>query len=113
MGVVPPDRTAVRRIDAAHPARKPVDLHGPVQPLPQLGVLDGDQLAKSFPLPAVLTPFRQPVRYPVPEVTAAPVGRHSGGLVQRFETSDECEQFELLTSNVWLAILDGQNPVPV
>ena len=103
----------MRSIDASHAKGKLMDLHGPVQPLPQFRVLYGNQLAKAFPLPAVVSPFRQPVGDAVPHVTTAPVSSYAGRLVQCLKPPNEREQLELLALHVRFAILNGQHPMPI
>jgi hypothetical protein len=60
----------MRGIDAVGAAINLMKLHGPVNTLPQIEVLDRDHLSEALPPPAVLAPFDNPMAYPFSDVTA-------------------------------------------
>lgn len=78
-----------------HPPIAAIDLmesHGPVDPLPQIGIGDRYHVAKELPSPVVLSPLRDPKPYALAKVAAWGDEGHPSWVVDRLEASNGAEK---------------------
>lgn len=77
-----------------------MDSHCAIDPLPQVGVLHGNFFAKAFPLPIADAPVFQSLSDCTRDLLAAGDKRDRRGLVERFESPDNGQQFKTLARDV-------------
>jgi hypothetical protein len=96
----------VRRVDSAASDVQVMERQGPIQSLPQVPVLDRHHLTEALPSPAITSPFVQPVGQPSVDVLAGRDQGHARGLVERFQTAHNGEQFQPLALEFGLGVSD-------
>jgi hypothetical protein len=81
-----------------------MNLQQPVDPLPQIGVLDRRHLAVPLPLPVVLAPVGQAKLQAALNVSAAGHQRHLRRLIERLEPADDGQQLQPLRASGMLVV---------
>ena len=93
---------------ALHPMKR----QGPIQPLPEIAVLDRHHLAMILPSPIVFAPIGQAVAQAASDVFARRDQCHERRLLECFQSADYGQQFEPLTAQIGLGIPASSREVP-
>ncbi len=94
----------VRQVETPGAALHLMEIECPVDPLPEVAVLDRHHLAEMLPLPSVMPPLGQPLGQAAVDVTAGRDERHAGGLGQSLEPPHHGQQLETLAADVRLFV---------
>ena len=96
--------SCVRQIESPRAAIQLMKFQSVIDPLPEVAVFHRHHLTEMFPLPAVLTPFRQAVGNSAIDVSAGRNERDARRLGQRLQTTHDGQQLEPLALHVWFGV---------
>lgn len=97
-------RPTVGQIEPALTTFHPMESQRPIQPLPQVAILDGHHLPEKLPSPAVAPPLGQPVLHSVTNIGATADQGHVRGLVEGLQGANDGQQVEPFSPNLGLHV---------
>jgi len=101
-----------RHIESPRAALEAVIIERPVDPLPKVRILDRHHAAKTLPAPTVVTPLLKTAAKTSADVAALGDQRDARWLVERFESTNDGQEFQPLARRLRLAFGDRE-PLPV
>jgi hypothetical protein len=82
----------------------------PIDSLPKVVILHGNDSPEAFPLPVVRAPLGHAETEPSTHVTALRDQRHPRGAIKGFKASDDSQQFEAFAAHQSLFVGDDHSP---
>jgi hypothetical protein len=92
-------------VEAASAAFHIVELQRPIEPLPEVGVLDGHHLPEELPPPIAAAPFGEPVANARPDIIATVHKRYPRRLIERLQRPDDRQQIKPFDGQVGLGVV--------